>query len=161
MDGTPKENEGMSATKACHEVKTGEKALLKSQTFAIDFEPFRNSCFVTSHDPEFKDPPLDSEFAIYKDGKKVFDFPQQFNGNSVGCWVGAVAFQDINGDDKTDIILVGNCAAKMGEFNENTVYLNNGKTFVTNADANYALNDFKTIREIVDFIRKNPSLFSL
>lgn len=160
-NATPKENEGMSATAACYQVKTGDKALLKSQTFAIDFEPFRGSCFVTSHDPQFKDPALESEFAIYKDGKKTFDFPNQFNGTTVGCWIDGVAFQDVNRDNRTDVIVVGKCGAKMGDYNENSVYLNDGKTLLVNPDPDYKLNDFKTIKEITDYVQKNPSLFSL
>ena len=86
-DGTPADAGRMSATAACYAVDAGKKIVFESQTFPIDFEPFQNSCFVTSHDPQFKDPPLESEIAIYKNGKNVFNFPEQFNGVTVGCWV--------------------------------------------------------------------------
>jgi hypothetical protein len=158
-EGTPKETEGMAATTACYKVDAGKKAVLQSQTFAIDFEPFKNSCFVTSHDPEFKDPPLESEIAIYKDGKRVFSFPEQFNGVQVGCWVEAVAFQDLNEDRLTDVIVVGKCGTKSGSYNENNVYINTGKTFVTRQDANSQLADLKTIREIAAYVKENPQAF--
>ena len=145
---------------ACVTVNTGNKAVLKSQTFAIDFEPFKGSCFVTTHDPEYKDPPLESEIAIYRDGKRVFEFPEQFNGIQVGCWVEAVAFQDVNNDRLTDVIVVGKCSGKTDSFNENSVYINNGRGFVTNIDANYKLADLKTIRDIAGFARENLRLFS-
>ena len=157
---TPSDAGRMSATTACYAVDAGTKTVLRSQTFAIDFEPFRNSCFVTSHDPKFKDPPLESEFAIYKDGKNVFSFPNQFNGVTVGCWVEAVAFQDVNTDNMTDIVVVGKCSAKSAPYNENMVYLNNGKAFATNEDANTKLSDLKTIKEILGHIKDNPAAFS-
>src|SRR6187402_2942352 len=49
---TPEGAAGMSATLACQTVDPGEYDIYKKQTFAIDFEPFRDSCFVTSHNPE-------------------------------------------------------------------------------------------------------------
>lgn len=157
---TPSDAGRMSATTACYAVEAGTKTVLRSQTFAIDFEPYKNSCFVTSHDPQYKDPPLESEFAIYKDGKKVFDFPDQFNGVTVGCWVEAVAFQDVNGDSLTDVVVVGKCSAKSAPYNENSVYINNGKTFFTREDANNQINEFKTIKDILGYIKGNPDAFS-
>ena len=157
---TPADAGRMSAAAACYAVDAGKKTVLRSQTFAIDFEPYKNSCFVTSHDPQYKDPPLDSEFAIYRDGRKVFDFPDQFNGVTVGCWIEAVAFQDVNGDNLTDIVIVGKCSAKTAPYNENMVYLNNGKTFFTREDANSQLSDLKTVRDILGYIKGNPQAFS-
>ena len=159
-DGTPADAGRMSATAACYAVNAGKKIVLQSQTFAIDFEPFKNSCFVTSHDPQFKDPPLESEIAIYKNGKKVFDFPEQFNGVTVGCWVEAVAFQDVNDDKLTDIVIVGKCSAKSAPYNENMVYLNNGKSFFTREEANTQLSDSKTIKDILGYIKENPQPFA-
>lgn len=159
IENTPSETRSTSGNAACYEVEAGTKTVLRSQTFAIDFEPFRNSCFVTSHDPKFKDPPLESEIAIYKNGKKVFDFPEQFNGITVGCWVEAVAFQDVNSDKLTDVIVVGKCGGKSGSFNANTVYLNDGRTFTTNMVANDILAKFETVKEISEYVKQNPDLF--
>ena len=159
VEATPTAAPANSNT-ACYNVKTGEKAVLRSQTFAIDFEPFKSSCFVTSHDPEFKDPPLESEYAIYKDGNKVFDFPDQFNGVTVGCWVEAVAFQDVNADNLTDILVVGKCGAKSGAYNENMAYLNTGKAFITRDDANMKLGNLTTIKDLVGYIKEYPEAFS-
>lgn len=158
-EGTPEETAGKSATLACQTVDPGEYELYKKQTFAIDFEPFRNSCFVTSHNPEFDDPPMESQYAIFKNGKKVFDFPSQFNGVNFGCWIEAVSFQDLNEDKRTDVIVVSKCQAKMGDYNENTVYDNDGKGFTTREDANTQLSEFKTVKQVVDFVKENRSMF--
>jgi hypothetical protein len=143
----------------CANINTGDKTLLKSQTFPIDFAPYKNSCFVTAHEPEYTDPPLNSEFSIYRNGEEVFFFPGQFNGVTTGCWVDAVSFQDLNGDNLTDIIVVGKCGAKSGPYNENMVYVNTGTTFITDEDANYKLADFQKAGEISDFVKRNKQLF--
>lgn len=143
----------------CARIDTGEKTVLKSQTFPIDFAPFKNSCFVTAHDPEYTDPPLGSEFSIYRDGEEVFFFPGQFNGVTIGCWVEAVSFQDLNTDNLTDIIVVGKCSAKTAPYHENMVYVNTGRTFITDEDANYKLVDLKTIKDIADFVKRNKQIF--
>lgn len=143
----------------CVSINTGDKTLLKSQTFPVNFAPYKNSCFVTVHDPEYTDPPLNSEFSIYRNGEEVFFFPGQFNGVTTGCRVDAVSFQDLNGDNLTDIIVVGKCGAKSGPYNENTVYVNTGTTFITDEDANYKLADFQKAGEISDFVKRNKQLF--
>ena len=151
---------GKSATLKCLETKTGNFKVNRKQTFAFDFEPFKQSCFVTSFDPEYgDDPPLESSFAIYKNEKKAFDFPSQFNGVTSGCWVEAVAFQDLNEDRLTDIIVVGKCSAKNAPYNENMVYVNTGKTFTTREDANFQLADKTTIKSITDFVKENRAMF--
>ncbi|MGQ0541883.1 MAG: hypothetical protein ACT4O9_08545 [Blastocatellia bacterium] len=158
-NATPEDSAGKSATLLCQSVDTGDNVVLKKHTFAIDFEPFKASCFVTSHNPEFDDPPLESEFAVYKNGRKVFDFPSQFNGVTTGCWVEAVAFQDLNEDKLTDVIVVGKCSAKTAPYYENMVYVNTGKTFTTREDANYRVAEMKTIKAIVNFVKENLSMF--
>ena len=72
---------------ACYNLNRKGMKLLKTQTFAIDFEPFKKSCFVTFYGEEFSNPPLGSQFYIYKNGKEIFNFPDQFNGGNVLCWV--------------------------------------------------------------------------
>lgn len=143
----------------CQRVETGDNVVLKSQTFSFDFAPFAGSCFVTAHNPEYDEPPMESEFAIYKDGKKIFVFPSQFNGTTFGCWVDAVSFQDLNDDKLTDVIVVGKCSAKTAPYNENMVYVNTGKGFITRKDSNYKLAEFKKAKDIVDFVQKNQQLF--
>lgn len=158
--GTVEEAAGKSATLKCQELNVGEFKVFKKQTFAIDFEPFKGSCFVTSYDPEYgDDPPLESKIAIYKNGKTTFDFPSQFNGVSSGCWVDAVAFQDLNEDKRTDIIVVGKCSAKTAPYNENMVYVNIGKEFTTREDANYNVAEMTTIKAIADFVKDNRDMF--
>src|SRR5688572_2468173 len=52
-DSTPEETAGRSATLECQNVKAGDHKVYKKQTFAIDFEPFKDSCFVSTYDPEY------------------------------------------------------------------------------------------------------------
>lgn len=137
----------------------GKRAVQKSQTFVIDFEPFKASCFVTSYNPEYGDSHMETAYEIYKAGKKVFAFPDQFNGSTFGCWVDAVAFQDLNHDGRTDVIVVGKCSAKAGDYNENMVYVNTGKTFTTNADGNNQLSDLNTTKDVIDFVEDNKQIF--
>jgi hypothetical protein len=97
--------------------------------------------------------------AIYKGSKKIFDFPGQFNGVTTGCWVEAVAFQDLNTDGLTDIIVVGKCSAKTAPYNENMVYVNTGRAFTTNETANYEVAEMKKAGDIADFVKRNQKLF--
>ena len=144
---------------ACLKTEVPGRRVDPKQTFAIDFEPFRRSCFVTAHDPEFTDPPLGSQFFIYTDGREAFELPEAFNGTTVGCWAEAVAFQDLNGDALTDIVIAGMCSAKSSPYRENMVYVNTGRDFKTDTDANLKLNDFTKIKDIADFVKRNQAQF--
>lgn len=148
-----------AARELCYQIDTGDNVVLKSQTFAIDFEPFKGTCFVTAHNPEYDDPPMDSEIAIYRNDKLLFDFPNQFNGVTTGCWVEAVGFQDLNSDQFTDVVVVGKCSAKSAPYNENMVYVNTGKAFTTNEDANTKISEFTTVKAIVGFVSENREIF--
>ena len=143
----------------CSDVKIAGKAIDKRQTFTFDFEPFKNACFVTAHDPEFNNPPLGSEFYIYKDGKQIYQFPAPFNGVTTGCWAEGVAFQDLDEDGLTDVIIAGMCSAKTAPYSENMIYVNKGKEFTTNEEANYTLEKFKKIKDIIDFVKRNKEQF--
>jgi len=136
-----------------------DKKIDKKQTFAFDHEPFKNACFVTIHEAGYDDPPLNSEFFIYKNGERVYKFPNQFNGITTGCWAEGVAFQDLNEDGLTDIIIAGMCSAKSAPYSENMVYVNKGKEFTTNEEANYTLEKFKKIKDITDFVKQNREQF--
>jgi hypothetical protein len=148
-----------SERRLCQEIDTGDSPVLASQTFAINFEPFIGSCFVTTHNPEFDDPPLDSEFAIYRKDEKIFDFPGQFNGTTSGCWVVAVGFQDLNADGLIDVIVVGKCSAKTAPYYENMVYLNTGKAFTTREDANTTISNLTNLGAIADHVKANREVF--
>ncbi len=143
----------------CLNIKIPGKKIDAKQTFPFDFEPFKNACFVTAHDPEFDNPPLGSEFFIYKDGQEVYKLPSPFNGVTTGCWAEGVAFQDLNEDGLTDIIIAGICSAKTAPYSENMVYVNKGKEFTTNEEANYTLEKFKKIKDIADFVKRNKEQF--
>lgn len=143
----------------CLKIKAAGKKIDEKQTFAFNHEPFKNACFVTVHDPEFDDPALNSEFFIYQNDQQVYKFPNQFNGVTTGCWAEAVAFQDLNEDNLTDVIIVGMCSAKSAPYNENMIYVNKGKEFTTNEEANYTLEKFKKIKDIADFVKTNQEQF--
>lgn len=153
------ENTAIPTKAECEATNTGDNVVLKPQTYPIDFAPFAGSCFVTSHNPEFEDPPMESEFAIYRDGKSVFKFPGQFNGATFGCWVSSVAFADLNDDGKKDIIVAGKCSARESMYNENMVYMNTGEEFTTSEAANSLLVDQSTTRAIAQFAKANPDKF--
>jgi hypothetical protein len=114
---------------------------------------------VTLHDPEFDDPALGSEFYIFKDGREAYKFPNAFNGVTSGCWAEGVAFQDLDEDGLTDVIIAGMCSAKTASYSENMVYVNKGNEFATSEDANYTLEKFKKIKDIADFVKRNKEQF--
>jgi DNA-directed RNA polymerase subunit M/transcription elongation factor TFIIS len=143
----------------CADVQKDGYKLDQKQTFAIDFKPFEKSCFVTFHDPQFTNPPLGSQYFIYKNGKEVYAFPDQFNGGNATCWVESVAFEDVNEDALEDVIVVGKCGAKAEAYNENMVYINSGKDFITNIEGNSELLDFSKVSQIKDFVKKNKPMF--
>ena len=143
----------------CFAVDTGEKDILESRTFAIDFEPFKGSCFVTAHDAGRTDPPIGSVIAIYRDGKRIYEFNSRYNPNAAGCWVEDVSFQDLTEDGLTDVIVMGMCGAKSGDIRGNEVFVNTGKGFKTDVAANDRLERFQTVEEVVDFVRQNQQLF--
>jgi hypothetical protein len=143
----------------CLESRRNGKVPDAKQTFVMDFAPFRDACFITFHDAEYTNPPLNSEFYVYLNGKQVFEFPNQFNGVTTGCWIEAISFVDLNEDELKDIIIAGMCSAKSAPYGENMVYRNTGDGFTTDENANYKLADFKRIKEIENFVRRNRQLF--
>ncbi len=156
---TPLTNKTDGDNSQCYNLKRNDLMLDKKQTFAIDFKPFEKSCFVTFHDPEFENPALGSQFFIYKNGKEVFNFPDQFGAGNITCWADAVSFEDVNNDQLKDIIIVGKCGEKSGSYNENMVYINTGKDFMTNSESNAETMDFSKVSQIREFIKKNPKMF--
>lgn len=145
---------------SCDDLKRKGFALDKKQTFAIDFAPFEKSCFATFHDPEFTNPSLGAQYFIYKNGAEVFAFPEQFNGGNATCWVDAVSVEDVNADKLKDILVLGKCGAKSEAYNENMVYINTGKDFTVNKDANMEMMDFSKISQIQDYVREHQDSFA-
>lgn len=141
----------------CTNLKRDGMNLDKKQTFPVDFAPFKGSCFATFHEPDFDDPPLGEKFFIYRNGKEIFEFPEQSEAATFS--IKAVAFEDLNGDNLTDIIVVGNAAAKSGDVYTNQVFTNTSQDFYTDRDANMKLDDFTKISEIKNFVKKNKDIF--
>lgn len=145
---------------SCNDLKRKGFALDKKQTFAIDFAPFEKSCFATFHDPEFTNSALGAQYFIYKNGREIFNFPEQFNGGNATCRVDAVSFEDVNKDQLKDVIVVGKCGAKSDDYNENMVYINTGKDFKVNKDANMEMMDFSKMSEIQNYVREHQESFA-
>jgi hypothetical protein len=147
---------------ACLTAKMDGKKLIPSQTFVFDNEPFTKSCFVTFANKEDmlddKDLPRGSEFYIFKDGKQVYKFDDAFDGQPA-CWVEGVGFEDLNGDKKTDVIIAGKCLAAKDSYSVNAVYANEGGKFKTDGTANQELENFTTIKQLSDFVKKNNGKF--
>ncbi|MBS1797521.1 MAG: hypothetical protein JSS81_27100 [Acidobacteria bacterium] len=146
----------------CLKASMPGKKLIADQTFVFDFAPFDKSCFVTFANKEDmvddKDVPRGSTFHIFRDGKKVYDFPDAFGGMSA-CWVEGVAFDDLNGDGKTDVVVAGSCLGAKDSYPMNAVFVNTGSKFETDDDKNQQLENFKKISEIKDYVRKNKDKF--
>ncbi len=149
--------ETAAAQTDCTNLKRGGMKLDKKQTFPVDFAPYQGACFATFHEPDFDDPPLGEKFFIYKNGKEIFEFPEQ--SQAATYTVKAVAFEDLNGDNLTDIIVVGSAGAKSGSVYSNQVFTNTSRDFYTDSNANMKLDDFTKISEIKNFVSKNPKIF--
>ena len=96
-------------------------------------------------------------FIIYKDGEEIYEFPEQTE--TATYTIEGVAFEDLNGDNLTDVIVVGSVGLKFGTAYLSQVYANNGRDFDTNSEANMKLDDFTKISEIKNFVKKNQKLF--
>ena len=155
-DDAKKETAAPAQT-ACTNLKRDAMKLDRKQTSPVDFAPFKGACFATFHEPDFDDPPLGEKFFIYKNGKEIFEFPEQ--SQAATFTVEGVAFEDLNGDNLTDIIVVGSAGAKSGSVSTNQVYANSGRDFTTDPDANMKLDDFTKISEIKNFVNKNRKIF--
>ncbi len=147
---------------ACLNAKIEGKKLIADQTFVFDYEPFPKSCFVTFANKadmlDDKDVPRGSTFYIFKDGKQVYDFEDAFDGQPA-CWVEGVGFEDLNGDGKTEVIIAGSCLAAKDSYPANAVYLNLNDDFRTFSSSNQTLDEFKTVKQISEFVKKNNNKF--
>lgn len=149
-------------TYTCPSVQRAGKRQIKTQTFPFDFKPFEKSCFVTFASTEDmmdeKDVPRGSTFHIYQNGKSVFDLPDAFDGLT-GCWIEGASFKDLNADGLTDIVIAGSCLGAKSGYPANAIFVNNGKDFTTNGEANQKLENFKKLSEIEAFVKNNQKLF--
>lgn len=147
---------------ACLTAKIDGKKLIPGQTFVFDYEPFQKACFVTFANKEDmlddKDLPRGSTFYIFKDGKQMYQFDDAFDGQPA-CWVEGVGFEDLNSDKKTDVIIAGKCLAAKDSYSVNAVYANIGDKFKTTATANQSLENFTSVKQISDFVKKNQNKF--
>lgn len=161
-NSTTASSNSMASTPNCAGFKAQGKVLIAKQTFPFDYEPFKGSCFVTFARKDDmldeKDVPRGSTFHIYSNGKDVFEFPDAFGGQPA-CWVEAVAFDDLNGDGQTDVVMAGRCLSAKDSYPTNAIFVNNGRGFTTNDEANAELDEFKTIDQIKTFVKKNIKRF--
>ena len=153
-------NQNSQQTKAkqdCFAAKFPDLKLNRKQTFAFDYEPFRNACFATFYEPDYDEYPLGERYFIYRDSKQIFEFPNQ--SAAANNHIEAVKFEDLNDDGLTDVIVVTSVGVKSGVLYSGFVYANNGESFTTDEQANFKLDDLKTTKEVSDFVRKNKRLF--
>lgn len=150
------------AKQDCSSFSMPGKVFVAKQSFPFDHMPYQGSCFVTFANKDdmvdAKDVPRGSKFYIYRDGKQLFEFPDAFGGQEA-CWVEAVSFKDLNGDKETDVVVAGSCLGAKAGYPTNAVYVNVGKGFITNEEANANLDEFKTIKQIEDYVTENKSDF--
>lgn len=149
------ENKPSADKSVCSTPGMEGRTVNKSTTIAFDYEPFKGSCFVTF---ESEDIPRDPTFHIYKDGKSVYDFEDAFDGMK-DCLAENVSFEDLNADGDVDIIIAGKCDADPNGVIANAVYENNQKDFHTYASQNAKLGALTNIKQISDFVKKNPKKF--
>jgi len=146
----------------CPAVSRPGKRQIKSQTFPFNFQPFNDTCFVTFGSTEAmldeKDLPRGSTFHLYRNGQAVLDLPDGFDGQE-GCWVEAVAFKDLNRDGLTDIIIAGKCLGARDSYPQNAIFVNTGKDFTTNSQANQRLESFTKLSAIETFVKRNLKIF--
>lgn len=142
---------------SCSNLKRGGMKPDEKQTFAIDFKPFQTSCFATFQEPDFDGSAIGEKFFIYKDGKEVFEFPDQ--NQAAGYSVEAVSFQDFNGDGLKEVIVLGSVDVKSGKMFSSQIFVNNGKGFTTDRKANFKLDDLEKMKDVIDFVKDNREIF--
>ena len=146
----------------CYQSKVAGKKLVREQTFVFDHKPYEKSCFVTFANPDEmvdeRDVPRGSTFHIFTKGDDMFEFPDAFNGQTA-CWVEALSFDDLNKDGLTDVIMAGKCLGAKDSYPTNAIFVNVGKGFSTNEEANAELDDLKNIQQIREFVGKNLKRF--
>ncbi|MGC2237655.1 MAG: hypothetical protein WA584_15945 [Pyrinomonadaceae bacterium] len=161
-EATPAKTVAPKDKSACLKARLDRKKLIADQTFVFDYEPFPKSCFVTFGNldemMDDKDLPRGSTFYIYRDGEQIYEFADAFDGQT-GCWVEGVGFEDLNDDGKTEVIVAGRCLGAKDSYTSNAVYINSGDDFQTSAEQNRLIENFKTIKEISAFVKKNKSKF--
>ena len=145
---------------ACPPNLKGEAKILASQTFKMDFEPFKGGCFVTTYTSGDEKRPAGSVIAIYKSGEKAFEFDTRYHKDQGVCRVEAVSFEDANNDGRSDVTVVGKCDTKSGEVQGNEIHFNTGSGFRTSTAANDKLENITTAKEVVEFARTNPRIFN-
>ena len=150
------------AKQDCSSFSMPGKVFVAKQSFPFDHAPYQGSCFVTFANKDdmvdAKDVPRGSRFYIYRDGKQMFEFPDAFGGQEA-CWVEAVSFKDLNGDKETDVAIAGRCLGAKDAYPTNAIYVNVGKGYITNEEVNANLDEFKTIKQIEDYVTKNKKEF--
>jgi hypothetical protein len=57
------------------------------------------------------------------------------------------------------VLVAGRCLAAHDSYSSHAIYVNAGKTFTTNEEANSKLDDLKTLKDIETYARKNVKTF--
>ena len=102
MNDSDDENIGMFTSKPLD-----EEQIITEQSFFIDLSDFGNVRFV-SYRPESANSFTDVSFYLTKNDQVIYEFPYYYENNTSNYLfsdVEAVAFRDVNGDEKEDVIL--------------------------------------------------------
>ena len=105
MNDSDDENIGMFTSKPLD-----EEQIITEQSFFIDLSDFGNVRFV-SYRPESANSFTDVSFYLTKNDQVIYEFPYYYENNTSNYLfsdVEAVAFRDVNGDEKEDVILIIN-----------------------------------------------------
>jgi len=146
----------------CRDVYLEGKTLIPQLTYQFDHSPFEKACFVTFGDTAEMmikhGQPSGVTFHIFQNGQEVFEFPDVFDGNKA-CWAEAVAFDDLNDDGRTDIIMKGRCQVVKKTYPANAVFANTGTSFKTNLHEDNKLEKLNSIEKIKAYVKKDPEPF--
>ncbi|GEM_PF-2709569 len=122
---------------------SADETIIPQQSFNVNLEGWEN-CIFTSVD-NFTEDVTKFDFYLIQNNEIIYTFPLQedvtyWGGNSVN----AVSFQDVDGDEDQDIIVIASYVTGVGRsaaepFPVTTVYFNEENEFLMNDDLNLKL----------------------
>ncbi|MCZ6862509.1 MAG: VCBS repeat-containing protein [Alphaproteobacteria bacterium] len=134
--------------------------LIGKQSFDTELAGFGKVRFVSLIDD--RSGPGKCRFELRRGGLTVYRFPKA-HANDWSCWeITAIAFADVNGDGRKDVIVMAKAITGIGPtgartFNANTIYYNTGKgRFATVAVVNELASKYDHIGKLKRALAKSP-----
>jgi hypothetical protein len=134
--------------------------VVAKQSFDTEFAGFGKVRFVSLN--EFRNSPPKCRFELRRGGRAVYRFPEP-RANTWACEkITAVAFADVNGDGRKDVIVMAKAVTGIGPtgarpFDANTVYYNTGKgRFATVAAVNEFASKYNSVDKLKHALAKSP-----